>query len=70
MELANDIYWVVPVKEIMEQLEDCQKDKFNKFLTRHSVAELENGELGLSKKDVDKFFWQFGYHFWDRLNEE
>lgn len=69
MELVNEIYWVVPINDVLEQLEDCQKERFLRFTQRHALVDLDNGELGIYKKDLEKFYWQFGYNFMDRLNE-
>lgn len=70
MILVNSCDWVISIKEVEDQLEECQKARFRRFVDRHRIVPLPNNEVGIYKKDLDKFYRQFGYFFWDRINEE
>ena len=70
MILLNDIYWAIPYKEAYDNLEPCQRRMFKKFMDRQSLPATDDGELAIYKETLDKFYQQFGYYFFDRLNEE
>ena len=69
MELVNDIYWVYSIDEAKEPMEECQRKRFDRFVKYNPTVDLDNGQLGIYKHTLNKFYAQFGYNYWDRINE-